>query len=592
LNEAGDVSDGARRGRRDDEVEAAGAALAALAAEAWDRAAEASPINATSLGDRRFDDRMPDNAPGAADRHRATLAALQTRLAAIDPATLSDADRITRAALADVLGHERDLVDSGLAEWEVNPLDGPQVLFLNIASFQPVRTREEGDRLLRRWREMGPWVDRQIASSRAALADGIGAPAAAIRPVIAEIDALLARPIQHLPLLDPGRSLPADWSPADAQRFLSELADSVRESTLPAFARFRAFLADELLPVARGDERPGLVSVPGGLAAYRRAARAHTTLDLDPETVHETGLAETARIDAEFVELGGRSFGLSNRAAILDRLRSDPILHFTTSAEVFAVAEASLARANEAIPDWFGRRPHARCVVVEMGPHEAAHSTIAYYLQSAADGSRPGSYYINTTAPETRPRYEAETLAFHEAVPGHHLQIAIAQELEGLPTFRRMTGPTAFIEGWGLYSERLSAEMGLLSGELDWFGILSFDAWRACRLVVDTGLHALGWSRDEAIRFMTEHTALAENNVANEVDRYIAWPGQALAYKLGQLEILRLRGEAQTRLGPAFDIRAFHDAILGEGAVGLQTLRIAMDRWLAKHATDGRPTTR
>jgi uncharacterized protein (DUF885 family) len=239
-----------------------------------------------------------------------------------------------------------------------------------------------------------------------------------------------------------------------------------------------------------------------------------------------------------------------------------------------------LARANAAIPDWFGRLPTAPCVVVEMAPHEAKYSTIAYYREPAADGSRPGSYYINTSEPETRPRYEAEVLAFHEAVPGHHLQIAIAQELDDLPTFRRLSGPTAYIEGWGLYSERLSAEMGLLSGDMDRFGILSFDAWRACRLVVDTGLHAMGWSRDRAIAFMVEHTALAENNIANEVDRYLAMPGQALAYKLGQLEILRLREAARTTLGARFDIRAFHDAVLGQGAVGLPTLHAVIDRWI------------
>jgi uncharacterized protein (DUF885 family) len=558
----------------------AASSLATLAEDAWDSSAAANPIAATASGDRRFDDRLPDNAPGAAERNRTRLSELEARRAAIDAATLSAADRITHAALGDVLRHERDLVEAGLSTWEVNPLDGPQVLFLNIASFQPVRSREQGDALRRRWWEMGPWIDRHVASCRGALADGIGAPAAAIRPVIAEIDDLLARPIRDLPLLDPIRSLPDDWSPAETDRFAADLAASVRDSTLPAFARFRAFLADELLPIAREDDRPGLASVPGGDAAYLLAARAHTTLDLDPAEIHRLGLAETARIDAEFADLGERTFGIGDQALILDRLRSDASLHFASSAEVFAVAEASLARANEAIPDWFGRLPQAPCVVVEMGPHEAAHSTIAYYLEPAADGSRPGRYYINTTAPGTRPRYEAETLAFHEAVPGHHLQIAIAQELDGLPTFRRLAGPTAFIEGWGLYSERLSEEMGLLSGELDRFGILSFDAWRACRLVVDIGLHAMGWSRDEAIRFMTDHTALAENNVVNEVDRYIAWPGQALAYKLGQLEILRLRAAAKERLGPAFDIRAFHAAVLGEGAVGLGTLRLAMDAWL------------
>jgi uncharacterized protein (DUF885 family) len=215
-----------------------------------------------------------------------------------------------------------------------------------------------------------------------------------------------------------------------------------------------------------------------------------------------------------------------------------------------------------------------------MAAHEEKHSTIAYYREPAADGSRPGQYYINTHAPETRPRYEAETLAFHESVPGHHLQLAIMQELTELPAFRRFNGCTAYVEGWGLYTERLSEEMGLLSGDLDRFGVLSFDAWRASRLVVDTGMHALGWSRQRAIDFMTEHTALGTNNIANEVDRYISYSGQALAYKLGQLELLRLRADARDRQGDRFDIRRFHDVVLGEGALPLPVLRQVVEREL------------
>jgi uncharacterized protein (DUF885 family) len=208
-----------------------------------------------------------------------------------------------------------------------------------------------------------------------------------------------------------------------------------------------------------------------------------------------------------------------------------------------------------------------------MEPHEEKHSTIAYYRQPALDGSMPGRYFINTYAPETRPRYEAEALAFHEAIPGHHLQIAIAQELQDIPEFRKHTGVTAYVEGWALYSERLADEMGLYSGDLDRIGMLSFEAWRACRLVVDTGMHAMGWSRQQAIDFMLANSALAENNIVNEVDRYIAWPGQALAYKLGQLEILSLRAEAKQAAGDAFDIRKFHDVVLRNGAVSLTTLR-------------------
>jgi uncharacterized protein (DUF885 family) len=260
-------------------------------------------------------------------------------------------------------------------------------------------------------------------------------------------------------------------------------------------------------------------------------------------------------------------------------LRTDPALHFETRDEVAEKAEEALDKARRAIPNWFGRLPKADCQVVRMEEHEEKNSTIAYYRQPAADGSRPGRYYINTSEPETRPRYEAEALAYHESIPGHHLQIAIAQELEGIPEFRKNSGVTAFVEGWGLYAERLSEEMDLYSSDLDRVGVLSYDAWRACRLVVDSGMHAMGWTRARAISFMIENTALAENNIVNEVDRYITWPGQALAYKTGQLEMLRLRQEASKELGQRFDIKRFHDVLLGSGAVPLKAMRQLVEEY-------------
>jgi len=234
------------------------------------------------------------------------------------------------------------------------------------------------------------------------------------------------------------------------------------------------------------------------------------------------------------------------------------------------------------VPRWFGIQPKAACEVRVIGMHEAPYTTIAYYREPSADGKRPGSYMINTYQPETRPRYEAEALAFHESVPGHHLQIAIAQELTGLPEFRKHQGVTAYVEGWGLYSEHLADEMGLYSSDVDRLGMLSFDAWRACRLVVDTGIHSMGWSRQKAIDYMTENSVLASNNIANEVDRYIAWPGQAVAYKIGQREILRLRDEAKRKLGARFDIKAFHDAVLANGAVALPVLRQEIEAYIAR----------
>ncbi|HET9346512.1 MAG TPA: DUF885 domain-containing protein [Candidatus Limnocylindrales bacterium] len=555
--------------------------LVALADEAWTAAMEASPLHATLIGDRRFLATLPPNEAGASARLAGRYRDLLERVRALPEELLRDADRVTRLALIDDLEHRLGLAEADVDRWAVDPLDGPQVQFLNVPSYQPLATAADAEATLERWRAMGPWIDRHVAGMRAAAAEGLIAPRALVDSVADELADLLAAPIDASPLGEPGRTTKPDWPAADRERFAAAIAAAVRDEIRPAFERQRAFLVDELRPIARPDDRAGLSFVPGGELAYRRLVRAHTTLDLEPDAIHATGVQEVARIDGEFAELGAAVLGTAGTAATLARLRDDPALRFASRDEVRATAEDALRRATDAIGGWFGRLPVASCEVVVMGDHETKHSTIAYYRQPAADGSRPGRYYINTSEPETRPRYEAEVLAFHEAVPGHHLQIAIAQELAGLPAFRRFGGPTAYVEGWGLYTERLSDEMGLYSGPLDRFGILSYDAWRACRLVVDTGLHALGWSRGRAIAYMLEHTALAENNIVNEVDRYLAMPGQALAYTLGQLELLRLRRESEAALGGAFDIRGYHDAVLSEGAVGLATLRGVVQRWAA-----------
>ncbi|HEX2766112.1 MAG TPA: DUF885 domain-containing protein [Candidatus Limnocylindria bacterium] len=538
-----------------------------LAADYWDAFLQRHPTYATAIGDRRFDALLPDDSPRGRAAWSAALERFQQRLDALG----DDADPVTRAALAESLNADRAQLEADLGAFTVDPMDGPQVDLLNIPSYHSVRTPAEADALLARWRAMPPYIDTAAQRLREGAGRGRTGVATLVAKSIEQLDDLLARPDADWPLMAPA---------AEAHAIGDDLLAVVRDEIRPAFARYRALLADELAPVARPDDRPGLVHLPRGERAYRAVARAHTSLDTAPEEIHAIGLREIERIDAEFIELGGRLLGTDGLDATLRALRSDPALHFSTADEIVAVAEASLARANAAIPDWFGRLPQAPCEVVVIPPHEEKHTTIAYYRDPAADGSRPGQYYINTYAPETRPRYEAEVLAFHESVPGHHLQLAIAQELTELPAFRRFNGTTAFIEGWGLYTERLSEEMGLLSGDLDRFGVLSFDAWRASRLVVDTGIHALGWTRQQAIDFMTDHTALGENNIANEVDRYIAWPGQALAYKLGQLELLRLRAEARERLGDRFDIRAFHDAVLGGGALPLPALRTAVEQQL------------
>ncbi len=553
--------------------------LAALAAAYWEAQLANQPVFATQLGDRRYDDRLADHSPETLARIEAEYGAFLERAKNTPEAELGPADRVTRTALIVDLEGEIDGLRCHLEEWRVDPLGGPQVGYLNIESFQPVRTPEEARAMVNRWRAMGAQLDVHAANLRRGLAAGRVAVRAGVEKVLDELRDLAAKADDELPLLRPRQDPHDDWREADRHEFRDGLTSAVREAVRPGFRRYQECLENEVLPRARSDDKAGIMHIPGGREAYARLIRVYTSLDLAPEAVHETGLQEVARINGEMERLGEKVFGTRDRTAILKKLRTDPGLYFTTRDEVFAKAESALARAKAAIPRWFGRLPKADCDVVRMAEHEEKHSTIAYYRQPAADGSRPGRYYVNTSAPETRPRYEAEALAYHEAIPGHHLQLAIMQELTDLPAFRRHGGVTAFVEGWGLYTERLADEMGLYSSDFDRIGMLSYEAWRACRLVVDTGMHAFGWTRRRAIDFMVENTALAENNIVNEVDRYITWPGQALAYKTGQLEILRLRDQARRRLGEAFDIRAFHDAILENGAVPLTVLREAVEKF-------------
>lgn len=558
----------------------AGEALAAAADRFWEGYLAASPTWATVIGDRRFDDRLSDVTPAGVAREIAFFEGAAAEARAIPAAELSDQERVTRQMLIDEADGAATSLRTRMHEWSVDPIFGPTMWLLDLVDYQTIRTPDDGAKLVARWNGIGKFFDDTRANLREAAADGAVAAAKPVERALDILDHLLADPPERWKLAAPAEAPHDDWSERDLATFRANLLDAVREVAVPAFRRYRDTIARDIAPIARPDDRPGLVHVPGGAQAYRDFVRVHTTLDLEPEAIHTTGLAEIDRIDREFVELGGRVLGTTDLGSTLAALRDDPRLRFETADEVFETAKRSLARAQAAMTDWFGRIPAAACVVVPVPTHSQEHQTIAYYSWPAMDGSRPGRYYINLFAPETRPRYEAEALAFHEAVPGHHLQIAIAQELPGLPAFQRALGSTAFSEGWGLYTERLSDEMGLYSGDMDRFGILSYDAWRAGRLVVDTGMHALGWTRQQAIDFLTAHTALGQNNILNEVDRYIVMPGQALAYKIGQLEILRLRDAARGRLGSAFDIKAFHDTVLGSGAVSLPALRGLVGAWL------------
>jgi len=610
--------------------------LADLCRDYWQADLRHDPFRATFLGDPRWNGEIPDASREGRLTWKAKLVAFEQRAERLTRSFLGDEDQLTLVLLREELANGIALAELGLDEWVVDPLEGPHVKLLNVANVQPHDSARQREQLIDRWESFPSYLRQATRNLQNGRLNGTVASKTAIEKVVKQLDALLAQPPALSPLvavasgggewiplpaganmaaiahehlgdareqnvllklnrhvLEPGRSANGTYvllpTPGDALTieergdFLYDVLRTVEQEIYPALASYRTVLSKELLPVARDDEHPGLKYLANGLRTYRTLIHVNTSLpaeECDPKAIHEYGLGEVARIRAEIAVLGQKVFGTSDMAAIQAKLRDDPAQHFASRDEVLAKANEALGRARGRLRGFFGLLPETSCEVLPTPSYEEADSTIAYYREPAADGSRPGRYYVNCSAPETRPRYEAEVLAFHEAIPGHHLQIAIAQEREALPRFRRHSGCTAFAEGWALYTERLCDEMGLYSGDLDRLGMLSYDAWRAARLVVDTGLHFFGWGREEALEYLSENTLLARNNVENEVDRYIAWPGQALAYKLGQREILALREAARAELGASFRYPEFHDRVLENGAVTLPALRARVGAWL------------
>ena len=559
--------------------------LAAVATALWEHRMREYPVWATRLGDARYHGFLTDLTPEAFERRHGEMRALLERVDAVSSGELSQADRLTRELLREELTQAVVARDQGyLPEtFEVDPLGGPQVTLLSFADFQPMRTRDERRQMLERWNGIAAHIDQHIANLRRGRENGRVANHAAVATVIGQLEDALAVPIEEDPLLRGDRTWLDDEDDLTASLVIRWQSRIVGGEIRPALERYRAFLADELLPAARPDSQPGLGYLENGAMQYWFVARSHTTLDLEPAAIHSIGLGEVAAIRARMDELGRKALGTTSFAELAKRLRTDPELHYDSAEAIVADARAYLAKAEAAVPAVFGRLSSTPCEIHVIPAHEAPGSTTAYYMQPAPDGSRAGRYYVNTHEPHTRPRYEAAALAYHEAVPGHHLQIALAQELTELPLFRRHGGFTAYVEGWALYTELLADELGLYENDLERLGMLSYQAWRACRLVVDTGIHAFGWSRDEAIEYMLANTLLSEANVRNEVDRYIAWPGQALAYMLGRIEIQQLRAEAEQRLGDDFELAAFHDELLRHGPLPLGILREEIERWLEGH---------
>jgi uncharacterized protein (DUF885 family) len=550
-----------------------------LADDYWAFSLRRSPTSAWLLGIHDHDAEIEDLSRDAEDEAIEALEGFAEAAGAIRPENLTSEERITRGVLQFEASSRAGELRSRPLEFAADTFEGVHIAYVRAAPQFPLTDAAHAQALVEKWSKLGRLLDQAVARLRQGIARDRTPPRVALEKVLAQIDTYLATPLEADGYIN--LEAPSDFDEAQTVAWRTQLEHQVTDVIRPGYARLRAALVDEVLPKTRPPERSGVVWLPDGDEIYAAAIRRHTSLDLPALTIHRFGTDEVAGLASEYRELGSPVLGTDDLAEIYQRLREDPELRFDESGDVVAAAQGALDRATAAIPAWFGRLPRAGCEMAEVPSLGAGDAPLAYYLPPAENGSRPGTYFVNTSPANTPRRYESEALAFHESVPGHHLQLAIAQELDNLPAFRRNSVLTVFVEGWGLYAERLADEMGLYTDDLDRMGILSFDSWRAGRLVVDTGLHALGWSRDEAIRYLNENSPQAPNNIVNEVDRYIAWPGQALAYKMGQRALLSVRDEARTALGDRFDIREFHDTVLGSGPVPLALLEGLVRDWLA-----------
>lgn len=546
-------------------------ALAALLREHWEATLRENPVLGTMIGDHRRDSELPDMSPDAERERRRVRADFLVRARALSPRDAGD--RVTLALFIDSLDAEAgsEICESHL--WNASPMENPIVILSRIAPLHVLDTPAAGRDYLARLRAYPAFTDRVAANLVEGSERGWIAPRTTLERV-----AQLARslpPIERwVAYLAPGSAVQS-WPVAERDAFMSELHRVLAEEVQPGFVRY-AETIERLVPLGRDAAHEGVSSLPHGAECYAAEIRRHTTAVRSAEELHRLGLEEIAGTDARLVELGGRAFGLASVAEVLAHLRADPSLGYASGDDIIADASARIREAEARAPEFFSRRAETACEVRPVPEAEAGSGGFAYYMPGATDGSRAGAYYVNTAEPASRRRHLVAAVTAHEAVPGHHFQITVAQTLPAMPAFRRYGSFTAYVEGWGLYAERLADEMGLYRDDIDRLGAVDLEAFRAARLVVDTGLHAMGWTRADAEAYLAEHTSMSPDLIVNEVDRYINWPGQALAYKVGQLAILAARARAEEAMGEHFDARDFHDRVLGLGPMSLQVFEEAM----------------
>ncbi|TNC18767.1 DUF885 domain-containing protein [Amycolatopsis alkalitolerans] len=530
---------------------------------------DAEPLWPAVLGIESDRPGVGDLSEVAEAKQRTVLKDFVSRALALEPATAED--RTTRDVLVNQARSHLDRIGSHSAEYTVTDMFvAPAAGLLTVLPMISVGTGQQAELHLERLASIPKYLEQAADRHRSGVSAGRVPVEHLVRAAVDHLDRYLAEPTAD-PLLR---------QPMPDEDSTRRRADLVEKVVRPGFAAYRDVLATEIVQHGRPAGKPGLSWLPGGERMYAALVRSHTTTERTPEDLHETGLRIIEELTGEYTELGSRVFGTTELAEIFEHLRTDKSLRWTSADELLDSARAAISRAEEASPQWFGRIPPHPWVVEAVPAAEAPGAPTAFYMQPAVDGSRPGTYFANTYEVTERFRHTSEVIAFHEAIPGHHFQLSTALGLTDLPLLRRIGEFNAYVEGWGLYSERLAQEMGLYSSDLTLLGMLTMDSMRAGRLVVDTGLHAKGWSREQAVAFLREHTPMPQVEIDSEVDRYIAYPGQALSYMVGRLEILRVRDKAKRALGEKFDIRAFHDIVLGGGALPMSVLDAVVTAWI------------
>ena len=560
------------------EVEANRKALNAVFEDYWQDNLKHSPEFASTIGDKRYNDQISDYSVKAFNEGLAREQSFLLRLAAIDTAGLTDQEKVSRELLLRHFAEDAEAAD--FKEWEMplNQMGGIHTTYPQLVAQLSFTTVKDYDDWIARLHAIPRAFDQVAANMSIGVDDGRVPPKYLLEKALEQVKSLASQKPEDSPLALPLKSFPASIKPAEQERIKAEMLDAIAKEVLPAYLRFARFLEASYIPAGR--EKPGISSLPDGPKYYKFLIRRTTTTDLTAEQIHQIGLDEVKRDEAEMLVIA-QKLGFADLASFRASLKTNPKLHPASREALLAAYRGYLTPMQAKLPQLFGRLPKAPFEVAPVPDYLEKTSAPAYYEAGTPDGSRPGRLRIDTYNATDRNLYTAEVIAYHEGLPGHHLQISIAQELDDVPTFRKFGGYTAYTEGWGLYSERLGKDLGFYQDPYSDYGRLEADIWRAIRLVVDTGVHSQHWTREQMVQYFHDHSNIDEPSIQAEVDRYIAWPGQALAYKIGQLKILELRDRAKAALGDKFDLRAFHDQVLDSGALPLDLLSGRIDGWVA-----------